>query len=571
MPTNADMVCLWGQQSSTGTLRAKSCTWAANLLTVYAPISTDISVCTEVTITSTNGDLSDVHGMTMPSTAAKHQWELKINIDGTADADGATDMEYIGKYDYTVLTANKFKKLWVVPGHTTENLINLLEIKMTFQTSLTSTGGFIIYFPNKDDYGNTIFRNDLGIQHTNEQYQSGYYIQDGHTFPCAYRMVTDTNTNCPDPRPDVTCTLHWGSIHGGSTSTSTDISYKYTEVWVSGLNNGGNDTCFEADDEISFFMEVKNPASHSNDGLPIDIKVISSTDMSDPLNNQADGDTHFNAFHITKDLSTPALATIGDLAFDATTWADNVMTFPIVGSATTANSYIYIELDDREWKIVNRHAITDTVCVASAGDCHYFYEFNSVVYRGVTSDAPGNTLKFLQEETKWNPQNPMVRYHLWEPDPNSTNLRRHMGSSDVQPAIPDATWTRLPTGAYTFANYNEEATAPTNPVAANYPNDQEWLEIVMTNTIELHMDGCIEIEHGSADNTPIPGTCHLTPHSVLQPTYNPIWDKAVLQEHECITSGTKTTLKHFGAPPVASRAPNVPEAWVIGTTINIAC
>ena len=78
-------------------------------------------------------------------------------------------------------------------------------------------------------------------------------------------------------------------------------------------------------------MEVTNPASHNNDGLPLDFHIISSTDMSDPLNNQADADTHFHAWQITTPVAADIITSIGDLTFDATTWADNVISFPAVG------------------------------------------------------------------------------------------------------------------------------------------------------------------------------------------------------------------------------------------------
>ena len=228
------MVCLWYQQGILGTKRAKLCTWTGNVLTVYAPISTDITgtQCAEVTITTTNADDNDMHGVEMPA-AGKHTWEFSINIDGTADADGALDIEYIGKYDYTVLTANHFKYFYVIPGHTTENLINLIEFQIKFTTLLPAGGGFIIYFPTKDMYDKTIFRNDLGIQYEDEQYQKNgdaydyFRIQNGHTFPCAVRAAA-SNGNCPNNIDDVVCTLYYGSRHG--TTAGNNIAYEYTEV-----------------------------------------------------------------------------------------------------------------------------------------------------------------------------------------------------------------------------------------------------------------------------------------------------------------------------------------------------
>ena len=255
-------------------------------------------------------------------------------------------------------------------------------------------------------------------------------------------------------------------------------------------------------------MEITNPASHNSDGLPLDFHIISSTNMADPLNNQADADTHFHAWQITTPVSPDIVADPADIAFDvtATTWADNVISFPALGNSATANSYIYIEMSPVDWEIQN---YTTRACTAAgAGSCVDFHEFNSVVYKLVDANATGNSVKIHQEVTWHNPQNPMIRYHLWEPDANATNLRRNKGSHDDQPAILDAGWNRLPTTPYLIANLNDE----TN-LAPNFPNDQEWLLIQMENTIELKKEGCIVINHTTADDTPIPGTCHLTESS----------------------------------------------------------
>ena len=250
-------------------------------------------------------------------------------------------------------------------------------------------------------------------------------------------------------------------------------------------------------------MEVTNPASHHNDGLPLDFHIISSTNMNDPLNNQADADTHFHAWQITNPVAADIITPIADISFDVNTWANNVITFPAVGQTARTDSYIYIEMAPTDWEIQN---YSTRACTASGtGTCVDFHEFNSVVYKSVTSDATGNNVKIHQEVTWHNPQDPMIRYHLWEPDQKATNLRRHRGSQDVTPAIADSGWNRLPTTQYTIASWNDE----TNLVP-NFPNDQEWLLITMVNTIELKKEGCIVIQHKTAADTPIPGTCHLT-------------------------------------------------------------
>ena len=439
IPTGSEIVCLWASKRS-------RCSMSGNIVTVYAPEDSNWSTYPVViTITTTNADSIDTVGIKHPSTAG----EYRIEVDG--DTTGDLIYEHAGIDYIQVFPSTYFASFKVIPSHSTANAFNLFEINIKTTTLIPNYGYIRVYFPTQDNWGNTLFSNDLGTG-----------LVDGQIIPCqAYpgsAGLTGLNV--------LSCKLYHGN---------NDVS-KPAFVELT------NFQAIPAGTSISFVIwKIKNPPNTIPDAINIEMFAISLDDAYTQLDYFYSNYVMTITAPIASDPGTPSspyntptvtAGTVGTVLTISVHLMDN-------NAAIVAGTIYILEVSSQ----------ISLVGITIAG-CTVFQTLNLIQYNSPPSGAAGSypILSFTTaaaQNYQWS--SPVIHCYQWSNSFSQRDGDAYIGIS-----------------ALTLATFS--SVIPTFPAIFNQYSSSS---VSFTLTVAIPQDGTIQITY-PGDFTLLSTDCELS-------------------------------------------------------------